>query len=44
MRGDVKCFDEIKCMSFLIKDEKLFNKIWNKISIIMQKGVDKETA
>ena len=41
---DAKSLDETKWMSFLIKDKMFFNKIWNKISIIMQKWVDKETV
>lgn len=44
MCRDAKRLDETKWMSFLIKDKKFFNKIWNKISIIMQKWVDKETV
>lgn len=35
MCRDAKRLDETKWMSFLIKDKKFFNKIWNKISIIM---------
>ena len=37
----VKCFDETKYISFLIKDEKLFeayNKIQNRCSYLIKKG------
>ena len=38
-----KDFDKTKCMSFLIKDEKLLekhNEIWKKVSNIIQKEFD----
>ena len=40
----VKINDEFKCTLFLSKNERFFNIICNKISIIMQKGVEKETV
>ena len=46
MGGSVKCFDETKYMSYLIGDEeellKAYNKLWDKLSNIMQKGFDSE--
>ena len=36
-------FDKTKCMSFLIKDEKLLekcNEIWKKVSDIIRKEID----
>ena len=36
-------FDKTKCMSFLIKDEKLlekYNEIWKKVSKIIKKEFD----
>ena len=38
-------FDEIKYMSFLIKDNKLlekYNEIWDKVSKVIKKGFDSE--
>ena len=37
-------FDKTKCMSFLIKDEKLlekYNEIWKKVSNIIRKEIDR---
>ena len=40
-------FDKTKCMSFLIKDEKLsekYNKIWKKFSNIIKREFDSESV
>ena len=45
MSGYIKCFDEANYMYFLVEDKKLlkvYDKIRDKISNIMQKGFDSE--
>ena len=47
MSGYMKSFDEIKCMSFLMKDDPLlekYNKIWDKVSNSIKKGFDNESV
>ena len=42
MSGCVECFDETKYIYFLIEGENLlkaYNKVWDKIVIIMQKRI-----
>ena len=43
MSGHRRDFDKTKCMSFLIKDEKLlqkYNEIWKKVSNIIEQDFD----
>ena len=43
MSGHKRDFDKTKCMSFLIKDEKLFEKYngtWKKVSNIIEQDFD----
>ena len=41
----VKYFNDNKCMNLLVHDKefpKIFNAVWDKISILLKKGVDSE--
>ena len=45
MIGYVNCFKETKYIPFLVKDHKLlkkYNKIWSKISCIIEKAFDSQ--
>ena len=47
MIGYVKCFDSNKTMSFKVSDNKLlktYNKIWEKISNLMNIEFDSESV
>ena len=47
MNGYVKYFNDNKCMNLLVHDDevlKKYNKIWDKISNLLKKGVNSETV